>query len=129
MKKIFAPGFRLSVPDIGIIVTALTAAVFLYAKSPLLSFIILFVVTHFFVFCNLIRMSRLLELIWAGAFLILLTAAIQFQLLSLKTAFSISLLLTCMLVYQELKKPGYHGILWQKANPKLKQWFEANKLD
>ena len=29
--------------------------------------------------------------------------------------------------YLELRKPSYHGIFWQKLNPKLPEWFSENQ--
>ena len=59
----FNPGFRLSKIDIGVILTSLTVAGVLYEYSGVLSFIVLFVVAHFFLFCNVTRMARIPELI------------------------------------------------------------------
>ena len=51
---------------------------------------IAFVVLHFFLFCNVLRMSRPLELIWAGIFAALAIAIISFNLLSWPAVFAIS---------------------------------------
>jgi len=119
----FKPGFRLSIIDIVVIITAILASVYLFTFAKPLSYIVAFVVGHFFLFCNVTRMSRLPELIWAGVFTVLAVLALRFELISLPVVFLISILLTLILVVIESRKPSYHGILWQKLNPNLEAWF------
>ncbi len=123
----FKPGFRLSFTDIIVLVIGLSGAIFFYNINPLVSIMVTFVLAHFFLFCNVIRISRIPELIWAAIFLILVGSSLIFNKSVLAVAFSISLVSTLTLIILELKKPSYHGILWQKINPSLLQWFEQNR--
>ncbi|MBY0454331.1 MAG: hypothetical protein K2Q11_05555 [Burkholderiaceae bacterium] len=88
---------------------------------------IAFTVGHFFLFCNIVRMARPRELIWAGAFVVLSTASALNGAPSWSQTFFASLAITCILVALELRSPSYHGILWQKINPNLRVWWQAHQ--
>src|SRR5687768_5424908 len=74
--KEFAPGFRLSLRDVVVILLGIATAAYLFGVEPWWSFIVVFVVAHFFLFCNVVRMARPLELIWAATFLALASATL-----------------------------------------------------
>lgn len=122
----FNPGFRLSKIDIAVIGVSIIAAAVLYRHSALLSFLVLFVVAPFFLFCNITRMSRGPELLWAGVFLIVVSLSLELGVPGFKSAIGLSATTTIILVALELRKPSYHGVFWQKLNPNLERWF-ANK--
>ncbi len=120
----FKPGFRISKIDFGVIFSALAIASALYNRSVTFSFIVLFVVFHFFLFCNVVRMSRMPELIWASVFSILGILSLRAEILNWNLSIALSLMATLTLVTLEVKKPSYHGVLWQKINPGLPSWFK-----
>ena len=91
-----------------------------------ITFLVLFVVVHFFLFCNIIRMSRPPELIWASVFLSLASASLLKGFPSWPVTALISASLTAILVVIETRKPSYHGVLWQMINPGLSEWFAEN---
>ena len=122
----FNPGFRLSIFDIAILVSGFAGALYLRNIGIDLSYILLFVVGHFFYFCNITRMSRIPELVWAVCFVVLCGAGVKYGIVTLNEAFIISLIITLDLTVLEFRKPSYHGIFWSKINPNLKEWF-ANK--
>lgn len=119
----FNPGFRISKLDIAFIIVALGFAVWLYGYSAKLSFVVLFVVAHFFLFCNIVRMSRTPELIWGSIFSIVFISSMQYGFPPWYAAISLALVATVVLVALELKKPSYHGVFWIKVNPELPEWF------
>lgn len=125
-KREFKPGFRLSKLDVLILVVSAVAAFFLRDVSSQFSTVIVFVVLHFFYFCNITRMSRVPELIWAACFVLLVGFGLHNDMLSLTSAFLICLLLTCLLTILEIRKPSYHGVFWSKLNPNLEQWFRSS---
>lgn len=125
-SKKFKPGFRLSTLDILVIVSAIAGALYFFNIAKPLSAIIAMVVMHFFVFCNVTRMSRIPELIWAFVFTLLTILSLRFNLLPLYLVFIISISLSVTLIALELRKRSYHGILWQKINPNLEAWFREN---
>ena len=59
---IFKPGFRISIIDTFVIVIAITASTLLHKTDIVFSVAIIFVVGHFFLFCNVFRLSRKPEL-------------------------------------------------------------------
>ncbi len=120
----FRPGFRISKNDMFVLVVGVLSAGYCFHISPVVSFVIFFVIGHFFIFCNIIRMSRVPELIWAGTFLVFAGFSVSTGQPSWLLTFSLSILVTFILVILETRKPGYHGILWQTLNPNLPRWFE-----
>ena len=72
----FSPGVRLSSVDVFVLVAGtagVAAASTVTWWYGLLSGIVL---AHFFLFCNVFRVSRPLELLWAGAFVTLVAPTI-----------------------------------------------------
>ena len=123
-KNDFKPGFSLSNTDALVLAAGICGAVLLFPHFPRLAVAILFVVSHFFLFCNVVRMARPSELIWAATFTLLSLGAMRFEWLPWSLVLLLSLVLTVALVFWETKKPRYHGVLWQKFNPNLASWFE-----
>ncbi len=119
----FKPGFRLSKLDIGVITVSIVATLALYRYSGTLCFTVFFVVTHFFLFCNVTRMSRIPELIWGTIFVLVFSSSLKQGIPSWGTAIGISLAATIVLIVLETRKVSYHGIFWEKINPELPQWF------
>ena len=67
----FQPGFRLSAIDVIVILVGAIASVVLWSTVWWIGFVIAFVVAHFFLFCNVFRVARPLELAWSGLFIVL----------------------------------------------------------
>jgi hypothetical protein len=91
-----------------------------------ISFIVAYTMGHFFLFCNVFRIARLSELLWAGIFIALLGCTIFCGFPNWPITIAISLCITVGVVTWEMKKPSYHGICWQQINPGLKNWWDAN---
>ncbi|MBX3436306.1 MAG: hypothetical protein KF861_02365 [Planctomycetaceae bacterium] len=125
-QKTFAPGFRLSGVDVFVLVGGAAGAVALSMFVWWWGLVSAFVLAHFFLFCNVIRMSRPLELIWAGIFVVLAGATIAFDEPGWLISTLASLLVTVLVVTVEMCKPSYHGIAWQRLNPGLPEWWEAS---
>src|SRR6185503_16949754 len=89
-------------------------------------FVPAFVVLHFFLFCNVFRIARPLELAWAVVFVALAGATIVVDQPGWIVTTAVSLVATVIVIALEMRKPSYHGIAWQKINPGLPQWWEAN---
>lgn len=123
----FKPGFRFSTLDAVILLVASCLAFFLHSYNYLYSVLIVFVVLHFFLFCNVVRMSRIPELIWASFFLCIFYFYLRSPVFSFNIALISCVSVTTILVSLELRKPSYHGVFWQKFNPKLPEWFSENQ--
>ena len=125
--KEFAPGFRLSLRDVIVILIGITAASYLFSIEPWWSFVVVFVVAHFFLFCNVVRMARPLELIWAATFLALASATLLAETPGWPITTSISSVVTVVVVTLQVRKPSYHGLGWQRINPGLHAWWDARR--
>lgn len=119
----FQPGFRISVIDGIVIVSGTIAAVSLWPTAWWIGFVVAFVVAHFFVFCNIFRVARPLELAWSGIFIVLTYCTITFGIPSWPVSIACSLTATLAIIAIEMRKPSYHGIFWQRINPGLPQWW------
>jgi uncharacterized membrane protein YtjA (UPF0391 family) len=115
----FQPGFRVSALDIGVLIAGVIGSALVGLQVPVLGVAIAFVVGHFFLFCNVLRMARPLELTWAAVFTIasIVTAATGFP--GWPTTFAVAAIATVVLVFIQLRRPSYHGALWQRINPRL----------
>lgn len=131
MSDEFKLGFRISIFDICILVAGSVFAAFLFHKSQILfGLIVALVVGHFFLFCNVFRICRRSELIWATAF-VLLSIGTSFANLPSPSLFAVylafvhvSIIPAADFIIIETRKPSYHGIFWKKWNPNLKSWWK-----
>ena len=87
--------------------------------------IIGFVVGHFFLFCNVFRVARPLEFAWASLFTALAGSTIVVEQPGWPVTLAISLAATLVVIVVQMHKPSYHGIAWQRINPELRAWWEA----
>ena len=92
-----------------------------------LGVVIAFVVSHFFLFCNVFRIARKPELIWAAVFTALTGSTVVTNKPGWIITFTSSFLVAVVLIYLETRKPHYHGIGWQRINPGLREWWETNR--
>src|SRR3954462_7610093 len=104
-ERNFQPGFRLSALDIIVLVAAGLAFAYAMTVDRWFGIAIAFVVLHFFLFCNVLRMSRPFELIWAGIFAALAIATISFNLLSWPAVFATSGAVTVIVAVIEARRP------------------------
>ena len=121
----FKPGFRISIIDIIFIMVMTVLAVSVSSINLYLSIIIILPCIQFFLFCNVFRIRRKNELIWATLYIVTGYCGYYFHIniiLIVCILFSIGMLL----IFSEIKHPGYHGIMWQRINPNLKYWFKEN---
>ncbi len=79
----------------------------------------------FFVFCNVFRVSRPLELLWAGAFIALAAATIAWGVPGWGATAVGSALVAAAVVAAEMRRPSYHDVGWRRINPGLPSWWEA----
>lgn len=120
----FAPGFRISLLDAVVLITGMIGAFIASSYAWWAGMVIGFVVGHFFLFCNVFRIARKPELIWAAVFIILTGPTVLTGMPGWIVTFIGSLIVAVVLIYLETQKPSYHGILWSKFNPGLREWWE-----
>jgi hypothetical protein len=128
-KHAFAPGFRLSALDVIILVAGAVAAFALAMVIWWWGFVVGFALAHFFLFCNVVRMARSLELAWATVFVVLVAATVALDAPVWPVTASVSLVATVVVVVVQMRKPSYHGLGWRCINPGLPAWWEARKAE
>lgn len=125
----FRPGFRISPLDGLVLFLGADLAFLLGREMAVAGLLVAFVVGHFFLFCNVFRISRGSELIWAAVFVILAVAAIVAGTPPWPVVFGVSLVLTAWLIRLEMAQPSYHGVGWRRFNPGLEDWWREQYPD
>jgi hypothetical protein len=123
----FRPGARLSFFDMIILVGGLVGAIQVEGVIWWAGMVVGCVVIHFFLFCNIFRISRPPELIWATVFVLLAGSTILTETPGWVATYTIAIALSSFLIWRETKKPDYHGICWKKWNPDLPTWWESRE--
>ena len=126
LAQTFNPGFRISTLDVVVLLLGASFAAGISFVEPWIGVATVFAVTHFFVFCNVVRLARPLELTWAATFIVLATITVILDAWSWPVTLGLALVWSTALVAIELRKPSYHGAFWRQINPGLPQWWEAN---
>ena len=111
----------------GVLLVAGGVAALLLPLDYWLALVVLFVVGHFFLFCNVLRMARHRELIWAGVFVSLAVCTVEAGVPSWLQTFAASLAATFVLGALELRSPTYHGVFWRQVNPGLGTQSEPSR--
>ncbi|MES2943149.1 MAG: hypothetical protein V4772_09805 [Pseudomonadota bacterium] len=124
--KPFSPGFRMSLLDGAVLLVGIAASAWAAQIDVWLGLLILFTVGHFFLFCNIVRMARALELVWTAIFLLLAVCSFLLGWPGLPVVFALTLGLTGVLVFVHARRPSYHGVFWQRINPGLPDWWAKN---
>lgn len=120
----FDPGFRVSKLDAGFLLLVLGVSLVLARFLEDLAIAAVFAALHFFLFCNVLRARRSLELLWAAAFVGLWSASYLLGVPSWPQTYSVALAITAIVTVVQLLLPSYHGALWTVFNPQLPQWWE-----
>jgi hypothetical protein len=116
-------GFRFSKSDAAVLLIAALATALLAHHDVPLWWMVLLVVGHFFLFCNVFRVRRSYELIWA-ALLLVNSACWLLQLHDGWLAITLTQLpVTAAVILLELHSPSYHGILSERLNPRLRDYL------
>lgn len=123
----FQPGLRVSRTDAAVLVIGAAAAVFVYPKVPWAGLSVACVVGHFFLFCNVFRITRALELAWVGVFLTLAALSGGTGRPAWPVTIGVTLAATVAVLFLGLRAPSYHGIGWKVINPGLRAWWDANR--
>lgn len=109
-------GFRFSATDAAAIAICAVATALLWRPSEGMAFLFPFVLGHFFLFCNVFRVRRKPELIWAAVFLANFGGWWLSGRFSWPGVMAIQLPLTALLIILEMRQPWYHGIFARRIN-------------
>jgi hypothetical protein len=124
-QSTFSPGFRLSFLDVVFVIGSLLATIGLASLTWWWGLVVGFVSGNFFLFCNVFRVARPLELVWSVLFLTLAVATIVLDAPGWPVTVAISGGATLAVIFLQMRKPSYHGIAWQWINPNLPAWWEG----
>lgn len=127
-EKQFSPGFRCSVFDVVVIVVGAIGSVWAWQNVAWWAGVgVAYIVLHFFLFCNVFRIRRIPELIWAAVFSALAASSIQTSFPDWTVTFGVNALFTAVLIAIETRVPSYHGVFWKQFNPNLPHWWEEQQ--
>ena len=107
------PGARCSALDVLVLVIAGAAAAAVWRQPGAPGAIIVTVVGHFFVFCNVVRLRAALELAWAGTYVVV-AAALLARGHDGWVALAAIAPVTATLIALELRRPDYRGLGWRR---------------
>lgn len=119
-------GMRFSRTDAAALAVGACATAALWGASRDLALLVPFTLGHFFLFCNVFRVARKPELVWACVFLA------NYAGWSLAGRFSwlgvcgVQLPLTAFLLWRETRLPRYHGIFADRWNPRLDEYLRGD---
>ena len=125
----FNPGFRLDAIDTLVLVAGAAGAIFLAQVEWWMGLIIGFAVGHFFIFCNVFRVAKPLELTWSAIFVVLAGSTIATGQPGWMVTVATTLVATLAVIVMQVRKPSYHGVAWQRFNPKLPEWWESQATE
>jgi hypothetical protein len=102
------------------------AAVVLWNYDPVISLLFVIAPGHFFLFCNVFRIRRGPELIWAGLFLVNTCLWWSFVDFGWLGVLAVQTPITAILIALEMRSPSYHGILARRINPRLDDYLRRD---
>lgn len=118
-------GFRFSGTDAVVIGIFAIVAVILQRTGNPLWWILVIVAAHFFLFCNVFRVRRRWEIVWAVVFVVNCVVWLWFGCLDWLRVLSIQLPVTAYLIVAEVRGDRYHGLFARWANPRLNDYIEG----
>ncbi|MBF0157065.1 MAG: hypothetical protein HQL57_07780 [Magnetococcales bacterium] len=107
----FAPGFRLNLMDTLVLLVGVASSWYAAGLEWWMGAAIGWVVVHFFLFCNVLRLARRLELIWAGLYLTLSLATLLTGVPGWKVVFTVTFAATVVLGGVQMRHPAYLWLL------------------
>lgn len=125
-ETVFKPGFRISKLDVGFMLLVFVSSLLLARLFEQLALAALFAVLHFFLFCNVLRAKRWLELMWAAAFVGLWASSFFWGVPSWHYTYALAFAVTLVVAVVQVLLPSYHGAFWAILNPRLPQWWEKH---
>ncbi len=109
-------GFRFSIVDGVAVVICAAASYWAWPAVGSLSLVFPYVLGHFFLFCNVFRVRRWPELIWAGVFVINFGIWMALGDFVVMASFLAQMPVTIIIVLFEFRCPTYHGIFSHSIN-------------
>jgi len=108
-------GFRFSARDALVLAAGALLTLWLWRIPGGAGFFPLFTVLHFFLFCNIFRIRRQMELMWTGWF-VLMAFVGSITTGSFWIAYTAALPVTADVIAVGLTRPWYHGVWARQIN-------------
>ncbi|SPE51674.1 conserved membrane hypothetical protein [Verrucomicrobia bacterium] len=118
-------GCRFSATDAVALSAFGAAGAVLYLPGSSLWWVVAIAAGHFFLFCNVFRLVRRRELIWAAVFVLNVTFWILLGRLDCSNVMACQLPVSTGVIAWEIKATRYHGIFADRLNPKLGDYIEG----
>jgi hypothetical protein len=118
-------GCRLSWSDAGVLAVASVLTWWLWPRIGSLVGILPMALGHFLLFCNVVRLARRRELLWAAACVANIAAWGLLGEVWWPGILATQTPLTALLIAREMRSPRYHGIMARRLNPHLSDWLEG----
>jgi len=116
-------GFRLSLLDLLVLAVAAPATWLLWPVVGPIAGCVPLAVGHFFLFCNVFRITRWKELLWAAVCLVNVAAWAAADALSWPGILAVQTPLTVLLLWSETRTARYHGAWARRLNPRLEDYL------
>ena len=125
MNKPRTYGFQFSLTDAVAICMFIGVAVALWRVGNPLWWVLVVTAAHFFLFCNVFRIVRRRELIWAGLFILNISVWVWTDNLTWTHVLLCQLPITVWFVIADMLAPSYHGVFANRLNPRLNEYLEG----
>lgn len=123
-------GFRFSALDAGVLVVGALATAALWPLIDVGALVVPAALGHFFLFCNVFRLERRLELAWAALFVLNASLCVASGSFSWPKVLLVQTPVTLAVIGLEIASPRYHGILSRRLNRHLDEYLlGAQKQD
>lgn len=119
-------GFRISLTDVMTLVLGFTIGAAGYIRIGDIALFVPYVVGHFFLFCNVFRVRRRPELLWAGTFVINCSIWLLVGCIDVAGMLGSQIAVTLGVIVNELRSPSYHGICARAINPMIDDYLAGN---
>ena len=118
-------GFRCSWIDLLVLAASIPATWWLWEDVGAIAGAVPFPVGHFFLFCNVFRIHRPKELLWAVVCLVNVSAWTLAERLDWALILALQSPLTVAVVIWEMRGPHYHGVWAKRINPRLGEYLDG----
>lgn len=109
--------FRFSATDAVVLVVGIAATIALWQYASEMSLLVPLVLVHFFLFCNVFRVARRYELVWAAVFVVNLLAWQAAGRFTWTGILLVQTPVTLGVIALEMRSGRYHGVGWRRINP------------
>lgn len=111
-------GFRCSWSDLVVLAACIPLTWWVWRTIGIMAGVIPFAVGHFFLFCNVFRIQRNREIVWAVLAVMQVTAWTLANALDWRWVLVVQTPITIVIIWLEMCGEKYHGICARHINPR-----------